>query len=69
MRINAIYFWTKTLLILVMAIFFSRVIFLTVIMGDHFGDLAQGNMIGKQKLDPIRGVISDKNGKPLAMNI
>ncbi len=38
-------------------------------MGDHFGELAQGNMIGKQKLDPIRGVISDRKGKPLAMNI
>src|SRR3989339_910022 len=63
------YSWSQILLILIMAIFFSRVIFLTVIMGDHFGDLAQGNMIGKQKLDPIRGVISDKNGKPLAMNI
>jgi len=69
MRTNMVYFWMKTVLILVMAIFFSRVIFLTVIMGDHFGNLAQGNMIGKQKLNPIRGVISDKNGKPLAMNI
>lgn len=66
---SAIYFWTKTFLILAMAVGFSRVFFLTTVMGDHFGDLAQGNMIRKVKLDPIRGVINDRNGKPLAMNI
>lgn len=64
-----IYIWSKMVLVLVMAMIFSRVFFLTTVMGDHFGDLAQGNMIRKEKLDPIRGVISDRNGKPLAMNI
>lgn len=66
---HRIYFWSKTVLILVVAVIFSRVFFLTVFMGDHFGDLAQGNMIRKQELEPIRGVISDRNGKPMAMNI
>ena len=69
MRTNAIYFWVKTFLILVMAVIISRVFFLTVVMGEHFGDLARGNMIRIQKLDPIRGGISDRNGKPMAMNI
>ncbi len=64
-----IYTWTKMILVLVMAMVFSRVFFLTTVMGDHFGDLAHGNMIRKEKLDPIRGVITDRFGKPLAMNI
>lgn len=38
-------------------------------MGGHFGNLARGNMIRKEKVEPIRGVISDRKGKPLAMNI
>ncbi len=63
------YTWSKMILVLVMAMVFSRVFFLTTVMGDHFGDLAQGNMIRKEKLDPIRGVITDRYGKPLAMNI
>jgi len=64
-----IYYWTKTALILVMAIGLARVLFLTTVMGGHFEDLADGNMIRKDRLEPIRGVISDKSGKPLAMNI
>jgi penicillin-binding protein 2 len=66
---HRIYFWSKTALILVLAVILSRVFFLTVFMGDHFGDLARGNMIRKLELEPIRGVISDRNGKPMAMNI
>lgn len=69
MEKEKIYFWGKTVLILIFAIGFSRVLFLTTVMGDHFGDLADGNMIRKIRLEPIRGVISDRNGKPLAMNI
>ncbi len=61
--------WAKMALVLVMALVFSRVFFLTTVMGGHFGDLAQGNMIRKEKLDPIRGVILDRHEKPLAMNI
>lgn len=64
-----IYFWAKASLFLIMAIFLSRVFFLTVVMGGHFGNLANGNMIRKEKLEPIRGIITDRNGKPLAMNI
>lgn len=69
MEKEEIYFWSKTLLIFVLAIGISRVMFLTTIMGGHYGDLALGNMIRKDRLDPIRGVISDRNGKQLAMNI
>lgn len=69
MNKEEIYFWGKTALFLVLALVLSRVVFLTTVMGGHFDDLALGNMIRKERLDPIRGVISDRNGKPLAMNI
>lgn len=69
MEKEGIYFWGKTILILVLAIGISRVLFLTTVMGGHYDELAEGNMIRKDRLDPIRGVISDRTGKPLAMNI
>lgn len=69
MEREKIYFWSRTVLILVMAMGLARVLFLTTVMGGHFEELAAGNMIRKDRLEPVRGVISDKNGKPLAMNI
>lgn len=60
---------TSTILILLLAVAFSRVVFLTVFMGGHFADLAKGNMIRVEQTEAKRGVISDKNGKYLAMNI
>ncbi|HCX25803.1 TPA: hypothetical protein DHT69_03005 [Candidatus Collierbacteria bacterium] len=64
-----IYFWGRFILILAMAIGISRVLFLTTVMGRYYDDLANDNMIRKERLEPVRGVISDRNGKPLAMNI
>jgi len=64
-----IYFWGRLILILAMAIGISRVLFLTTVMGRYYDDLANENMIRIERLDPVRGVISDRNGKPLAMNI
>lgn len=60
---------TRLIIILLFAVGFSRVFFLTVFMGDHFTDLARGNMIKVELKEAKRGVISDKNGKLLAMNI
>lgn len=63
-------FWlTNILLVLIFALGFSRVFFLTVVMGGHFSNLAKSNMISVESVAAKRGVISDKNGKPLAMNI
>src|SRR5258706_13302423 len=64
-----IFITARLILISVLASGFSRVFFLTVLMGGHFQDLAKDNMIRQERLEPIRGVISDKEGKPLAMNI
>jgi len=61
--------WTGLLLVLIMAMGFSRLVFLTVLMGGHFADLAKNNMVRTESVEATRGIISDKNGKPLAMNI
>jgi penicillin-binding protein 2 len=60
---------TGLILILLFAVAFSRVFFLTVFMGGHFADLAKENMIKVELNESKRGVISDRNGKHLAMNI
>jgi len=61
--------WAVLILILVLAAGFSRVFFLTTVMGSHFRKLAEGNMIRVERIDPERGIISDRNGKPIAQNI
>jgi len=60
---------TGIILILLFAVGFSRVFFLTVFMGGHFSDLAKGNMVKVELTEAKRGVITDKNGKNIAMNI
>lgn len=60
---------TGIILILLFAVGFSRVFFLTVFMGGHFTDLAKGNMVKVELIEAKRGVITDKNGKNIAMNI
>ncbi len=66
---NKQYVSAGIVLILLFALGFSRVFFLTVFMGGHFSDLAKGNMVKVELVPAKRGVISDKNGKYLAMNI
>ena len=63
------FLWTRTILILVLALGLSRVFFLTVFMGSHYKEQATENMIKVESVQATRGVISDRNGKPLAMNI
>jgi len=69
MKTENTYFLAKVGLVLAFAILFSRSFFLTVMMGDYFDGLANSNITGKTKLQPIRGIINDRNGKPLALNI
>ena len=58
-----------TVIVLLFAIAFSRVFFLTVFMGGHFRGLALGKMIRLEQIEAKRGVINDRNGKLLAINI
>jgi penicillin-binding protein 2 len=69
MNKETVFILAKLILVSVLAVGLSRVFFLTVVMGSHFKNLAKGNMIRQESLDPIRGILSDKDGKPLAMNI
>ncbi len=69
MNNEKIFVEAKIILILVLAVGFSRVFFLTILMGGHFRDLAENNRVRQEVLPAIRGVISDKQGKPLAMNV
>lgn len=69
MKSGTAFFIGKFFLILVFAIGLSRAFFLTVMMGSYFKAQADDNMTRNEKLPPIRGIINDRNGKPLAMNI
>jgi penicillin-binding protein 2 len=69
MENNNIFHFARLTLVLLVAMAFSRLFFLTVFMGRHFSDQALGNMIKIERTAATRGVISDRNGKPLAMNI
>ena len=59
----------KMVLVLVMAVVVSRSVFLVLVMGKYYQELAADNMIKRVRLDPVRGVITDKEGKALAMNM
>jgi len=62
-------FMLKGIIVVVVALGLSRSLFLTVIMGGYFKEMAERNIVRTEDLIPIRGVISDKNGRPLVMNI
>jgi len=66
---NKSFVLTSTVLVLLFAVAFSRVFFLTVFMGGHFSGLALGNMVKIESNAAKRGTISDRNGKQLAVNI
>ena len=47
----------------------SRLFFVTVVMGEHYSDLASGNQVSQERVLPMRGTISDREGEILAGNI
>lgn len=59
----------KWLLVIGGALMMSRLFFVTVIMGEHYSDLASSNQIKQERLIPMRGTISDREGTVLAGNI
>ena len=59
----------RWLLVLGGAVIMSRLFFVTVIMGEHYSDLASSNQIKQEKVRPMRGTISDREGTILAGNI
>jgi len=59
----------KGLVAIILAFGLSRSLFLTIVMGGYFKELAEKNIVRTEVLVPVRGVISDRTGKPLVMNI
>lgn len=66
---NRTLYWVYFVLVLIFALGFSRVTFFTLVMGDHFRNLAENNTTRKEKIKQPRGNIYDRNGKQLAINI
>ena len=62
-------YWVNFVLIFLFAFGFSRVTFVTLVMGKHFQELAENNTIKREKIKQLRGNIYDRNGKQLAINI
>lgn len=56
-------------MILGMGILFLRIFHLTVVKGDYFRKLAEDNRTREIKLPSPRGIIYDRNNKPLVRNI
>ncbi len=61
--------WIGFCLSLMFALLFARVVFVNLVMGGHFRDLAENNTIRREKVVQSRGNIYDRNGKQLAVNI
>ncbi len=49
-------------------ILFSRVFYLQIIKGDYYRDIAEGNRLRVQPYKSARGIIYDRNEKPLVEN-
>ena len=52
-----------------LAIGVSRIFFLTIILGGYYKNVAIGNTAKIEKEESGRGIITDRNGKQLALNI
>jgi penicillin-binding protein 2 len=60
--------WFRLGAYLIMAVFVSRLVFLTLVLGEHNEKMASGNRIRKERVEPLRGAILDRNGEYLAQN-
>lgn len=60
--------WLRLGVYLIMGVFVARLVFLTLVLGEYHQDRASGNRIRKERVDPMRGAILDRNGEYLAIN-
>ncbi len=63
------FFVLKIALMLLLSVGLSRVVFLSVFMGDYYEGMAKGNMVRRVSILPARGIITDRTGKSMALNI
>jgi penicillin-binding protein 2 len=57
------------IVVLVMAALIARLIWLQIFQFDYFTELSQGNRIRIEPIPPNRGLVLDRNGAPLALNV
>jgi len=57
------------LLFIAVGILFARLFFLQIIKGQYYRDLSNGNRIKTIAIHAQRGIIFDRNGRPLVFNI
>ena len=62
-------FWLHFIVVVFLAIGVSRLTFVNLVMGEYYSKQARGNTIRSEKIKQVRGVIYDRNGKQLAVNI
>lgn len=63
-RLNIIY----AFIFIIVLILLSRVYFLSIKSNTYYEELSKSNYIKKTYKAPVRGVIEDRNGEPLALN-
>lgn len=61
--------WLYVLVILILAVFVSRLTFVSLLMSGYYRQLATENTQRTEMVEHQRGVIFDRNGKQLAVNI
>ncbi len=57
-----------SIFIIIWAVLIIRIYFLTIKSNTFYEELAERNMVKTESLVPIRGLILDRNGEPLAVN-
>lgn len=69
MKKDGVVLWLSITGVVLMAIVVARLFFLTVVLRGYYKDLAERNILRLEKVEPNRGVILDRNNKPIALNV
>ncbi|MFW6052505.1 MAG: penicillin-binding protein 2 [Desulfosalsimonas sp.] len=56
------------LVLLVFVLFGARLFYLQIIRGEHYRELSSNNCLIKKRIEPLRGLIYDRNGRLLVDN-
>lgn len=54
---------------LISAVLWVRLIHVQYFMRDHYREVARDQMVTSQKIEPVRGGIFDRHGRPLALSV
>ncbi len=62
-------YWIHFVIIVFFAVGLSRLTFVNIVMGEYYTKVAEGNTLRREKIKQTRGIIYDRSGKQLAINI